>query len=117
MALLVIAIRPVPLLAAGDNTGALIGWNTANTLSNVYWDTQTSGLTTALTCSFSCGNVGSVTGLTTAQLQGTAPLPNGVTFSLGSTFSGGAAGGANGVYPAPDVFLPERRAGGVGHRL
>jgi filamentous hemagglutinin family protein len=60
------------------------------TITNAYWDTLTSGNSTASSVA---------TGETTAQLQGVASLtlPN---------FSGGAAGGTSGIYPYLTSIFP-----------
>jgi hypothetical protein len=69
---------------AGKNLG---------TVANVYFDILTSGL-------ISDGFGGTASGLTTAQLQGTASA------ALGAAFAGGAAGGQAGVYPYLTTFFP-----------
>jgi filamentous hemagglutinin family protein len=68
------------------------------TITQAYWDSTTSYPTLDMPHNLS-------TNLTTAQLQGTASLPNGVTVSL-TGFSGGAAGGTSGIYPYLSNFYP-----------
>uniref|UniRef100_UPI0015751432 beta strand repeat-containing protein n=1 Tax=Caulobacter sp. S45 TaxID=1641861 RepID=UPI0015751432 len=67
--------------AVSGSNGGLVGGNFGGTLADGYYDIQTTGQTS---------DGGGATGLTTAQLQGTG-TPTG--FSLGSSFSGGVAGG------------------------
>ena len=78
------------------SVGGLIGSNQSSTITNSYWNTETSGQLQ------SAGG----TGLTTAQFQGNSALPSGVTFALGSAFSGGAAGGSAGLYPYLTGLFP-----------
>ena len=78
------------------SVGGLIGSNQSSTITNGYWNTETSGQLQ------SAGG----TGLTTAQFQGNSALPSGVTFALGSAFSGGAAGGSAGLYPYLTGLFP-----------
>ena len=81
--------------AGFGNIGGLVGYNAA-TVSGSYFDMLTTGLA-------SDGFSGTAVGLTTAQLQGTG-TPAG--FSLGTAFSGGAAGGQSGLYPYLTAFFP-----------
>ena len=82
---------------SGATVGGLVGENDGP-LTNSYFDTATSGTTTGV----GIGSASGVTGLTTAALQSTATT--GV--ALGTAFSGGAAGGENGVYPYLTAFFP-----------
>ncbi|WP_295537007.1 GLUG motif-containing protein [uncultured Thioclava sp.] len=61
------------------SVGGLAGYNSRSTISDAYWDTTTSGLSTGL----SSGSETGVTGLTTAELAG--GLPSGFDGSVWST--------------------------------
>src|SRR5439155_20439166 len=78
-----------------SNLGGLVGNNTsgpiAGTVTDSYWDTQTSGQAT------SAGGAGA-TGLTTAALQ-TGGLPAGFSSSIWG-------GGSGGLYPFLQTFYP-----------
>lgn len=65
--------------------------NNAGTLTNDYYDSSTSGQTGGV--GITAGGTGTVTALTTAQLQGTTSI------SLGGGFTGGATGGSSGLFP------------------
>jgi filamentous hemagglutinin family protein len=84
-------------VSGAATVGGLLGSN-AGTLTNSVWDTSTSGTTTGI----GTGSNSGATGYTTAQLQSTST--SGV--SLGSAFSGGAAGTTSGVYPYLTTFYP-----------
>ncbi|WP_375454856.1 GLUG motif-containing protein, partial [uncultured Methylobacterium sp.] len=72
--------------SGSQNVGGLVGGQGGGTITQAYWDTQTSGQAA------SAGG----TGLTTAQLQ------SGSASGLGASF----AGGANGLYPYLTSFFP-----------
>lgn len=72
--------------ATGSNAGGAIGYNQANsTVTNVYWNSVTSGNTVGIGGGVTSG----VTGLTLAQLQGVLP----------SSFDNTVWGTASGLYP------------------
>ncbi|UNK53486.1 two-partner secretion domain-containing protein [Rahnella aceris] len=72
--------------ATGSNAGGAIGYNQANsTVTNVYWNSVTSGNTVGIGGGVTSG----VTGLTLAQLQGVLP----------SYFDNTVWGTASGLYP------------------
>ncbi len=77
-------------VSGSDRVGGLVGSISIGTITNGYWDTETSGLNTAI------GHADSgqtATGLTTAQIQDTLSFPDGGTFD--SSIWGTGAG----LYP------------------
>src|SRR5439155_2662926 len=78
-------------VSGSSNVGGLVGVNSLGTVTNSYWDTQTSGRAT------SAGGAGA-TGLTTAALQ-TGGLPAGFSSSIWG-------GGSGGLYPFLQTFYP-----------
>ena len=74
------------VVGGSSQVGGLSGSNNGGAISNGYWDTQTSGTATGLGFD---DNAQTVTGLTTAQMQGTLP----------SGFSSSAWGTGAGLYP------------------
>lgn len=84
-------------VTGGSPVGGLIGNNDGSVASS-YWDISTSGRSIGIGAG---ENMSGATGLTTAQLQGAA------TVSLGAAFSGGAAGGAAGLYPFLLSIFPD----------
>jgi hypothetical protein len=85
-------------VTGGYAVGGLLGLNEGGSVSTSYWDVDTTNQS---------GTETGAIGLTTAQLQGTAALPNGVTFSLGAAFAGGAASpGANPTLSTQPGFYP-----------
>ncbi len=78
--------------AGFGDVGGLLG-EYVGTISNAYWDTQTSGTSVGVGLNTSSQTV---TGLTTAQLQGGSA-------NLGSAF----AGGTGGLYPYLASFYPD----------
>jgi filamentous hemagglutinin family protein len=89
--------------------GGLVG-NNAGSVTQSYWDINTSGQPTIGIGS----GTGSVTGLTTRQLKGLDPLSgsgsNAVYFSTATNLGDGTTsafgGGANGLYPYLTDFFP-----------
>ncbi|MBB5048425.1 filamentous hemagglutinin family protein [Rhodopseudomonas rhenobacensis] len=86
-------------VSAGANAGGVVGFNDGS-VTDTFWDTLTSGRSVGIAAG---GDLTGVTGLTTAQLQGTT------TATLGAAFSGGAASGTAGLYP----YLVSLFPGGV----
>ncbi len=82
-------------ISGSSRPGGIVGYG-GGTTSTLYWDTSTSGQSNAA----GAASV-NATGYTTAALQSTST--NGVTLT---GFSGGAAGGQNGVYPYLTSFFP-----------
>ncbi|OYU88940.1 MAG: hypothetical protein CFE29_15425 [Bradyrhizobiaceae bacterium PARB1] len=91
-------------VSGASEVGGLGGYNMGG-ITQAYWDTQTSGLGVGVGVD-EVGLAGSVTGLTTRQLQGLDPVLETTHFSastqLGSVFSGGA----DGLYPYLTSFFP-----------
>ncbi len=74
-------------VGGSSQVGGLVGLNSHGSISNNgYWNTETNGTTTGIGFD---GNAQTVTGLTTAQLQGTLP----------SGFSSSVWGTGTGLYP------------------
>jgi The GLUG motif len=98
----------VSVRGAGAVVGgfAAVNQSTATSFSpftNVYFDTQTSGLTTGLASSIGAGDTGAPVSLTTAQLQG---VGSSSAANLGAAFAGGGAGGTSGLFPYLTSFFP-----------
>ncbi len=98
-------------VSGDDSVGGLVGSKiSGGTITNAYWDTQTSGITDTTQGVGNVSSASGVTGLTTAQLQGTDPISGSTYFSLatdlgdtGGTIWGGAT---NGLYPYLLSFNP-----------
>jgi filamentous hemagglutinin family protein len=88
-----------------SNLGGLVGAN-YGTISNSYFDTQTTGL--SLGIGFDNNNQSAnVIGLTTADFQlGVANAGLGAAFAGGTIVVGGAGGGVGGLYPYLKYFFP-----------
>ena len=91
-------------VSGSQRVGGLVGAN-YGTVTNSAFDTSTTGNTAGIGVDFSQHNQSAnIAALTTAQLQSTATTN---PFGTGSTFSGGAAGVQNGVYPYLTNFFPD----------
>ena len=92
---------------SGSNyVGGLVGFH-RGTITNAYWDTQTSGTTTGVGQNAG-GGTGSPTALTTRQLQGLDPI-SGTYFSLSSNLGDTGStwgGGTGGLFPYLKTFFP-----------
>ncbi len=93
--------------------GGIAGVNVAlqgypgGTITQAYFDTQTTGLTNGLGWD---NNHQTVTGLTTRQLQGLDPISGSTSFSVATNLGDGTtsafAGGSGGLYPYLSSFFP-----------
>ncbi|MFT3939335.1 filamentous hemagglutinin N-terminal domain-containing protein [Rhodopseudomonas sp.] len=93
--------------------GGIAGVNVAlqgypgGTITQAYFDTQTTGQTNALGWD---NNHQTVTGLTTRQLQGLDPISGSTSFSVATNLGDGTtsafAGGSGGLYPYLSSFFP-----------
>ncbi|SEG72807.1 GLUG motif-containing protein, partial [Bosea lathyri] len=84
------------VVSGTTNVGGLVGLNDLATITNGYWDIQTSGQS---------GSAGG-TGLTTRQLQGLEPLSGSTYFSVAANLTNYFSGGMDGVYPFLSHFYP-----------
>ncbi|KMO27199.1 GLUG motif-containing protein, partial [Methylobacterium aquaticum] len=83
--------------------GGLIGRNDVSSVTASYWDTETTGQSSAVgRDSFPATAVG----LTTRQFQGLDPLPDGGTITDSARLGAAFAGGANGLYPYLTSLFP-----------
>jgi filamentous hemagglutinin family protein len=86
---------------SGAQAGGLIGANFGTVTQN-YWDTETSGQALGV----DVGSTTGITGLTTRQLQGLDALPGGGAITDSNKLGSNFAGGANGLYPYLKSFYP-----------
>jgi hypothetical protein len=88
--------------------GGLVGaQQSGGTITNAFWDSQTSGTSAGVSNS---SGAGTATALTTRQLQGLDPISGSTHFSLSSNLGDSTGstwgGGASGLYPYLKTFFP-----------
>ncbi|MBI1203784.1 MAG: filamentous hemagglutinin N-terminal domain-containing protein, partial [Rhodopseudomonas sp.] len=95
------AVTSTDTTTGGGFVGTEAYLNGYPTITDSYWNTETTGLTKA---TGKATNLSGVTGLTTAQLQGMAASGN-IDIATGFA-NAGWAGGTGGLYPYLTVFYP-----------